>query len=467
MTTRFGSTSLVLLSITSLVSSRALAQTTYRVVDLGEIAGATATRAWALDEGGGAAGESGRHAVRFLASGAIVDYGAIDTRSIVLSVNASGSGVGFSAYEDASTGTFNRAQLFRPDGTHVALSPFSQGAPTAARAINASGVIVGEVDHNAVRFDGAGGWTLLASTSLLPSHAYGLDSAGNAVGQATWSGVRIATSFPAGGGATQLGMLPGAISSFAYDVNDAGVAVGWSELADHRPIATRFGPGGPESLGTLDPASSTSTSIADDVNGMGVAVGGSNGRAVRFDANGVVRDLNAMLDASGAGWTLVYAHAIDETGRIAGEGVRAGEVRAFRLDPIASIASYCAPGPNSAGNGVRLSASGTPSVGARDLVLVANGGVPNRPGLFFYGDQTDSVPFGNGTRCVGGNVWRMYPTVTFDASGATSRAADFDREGAGALRAGCTWYFQLFYRDGSSGSPSVNLSDALAVSFGP
>ncbi len=47
-----------------------------------------------------------------------------------------------------------------------------------------------------------------------------------------------------------------------------------------------------------------------------------------------MRDLNTMLDASGAGWSLMEARSIDNNGWIAGTGLDpAGRVHAYLLVP--------------------------------------------------------------------------------------------------------------------------------------
>jgi hypothetical protein len=45
-------------------------------------------------------------------------------------------------------------------------------------------------------------------------------------------------------------------------------------------------------------------------------------------------DLNTVLDASGAGWTLNYAAAIDDSGQIVGYGTIGGNMHAFLLNPV-------------------------------------------------------------------------------------------------------------------------------------
>jgi probable HAF family extracellular repeat protein len=87
---------------------------------------------------------------------------------------------------------------------------------------------------------------------------------------------------------TDLGTLGG--SSYAYGINDSGTIVGysWTPNGDH-PHAFVY-------------------------------------------LNGVMIDLNSLIP-SGAGWELLEAYGINNTGQIVGEGLWNGQAHAFRLDP--------------------------------------------------------------------------------------------------------------------------------------
>jgi hypothetical protein len=135
-------------------------------------------------------------------------------------------------------------------------------------------------------------------------------------------------------------------------------------------------------------------------------------------------------------------------------------------------APTCAGAPNSVGAGVSLSTSGSPSVGANDLILRAEEGIPGQFGVFFYGPNNATIPFGDGTLCVAGGTYRLQPPQAFDGAGAQQRALDMTQApasaGAGQIFPGSTWYFQLWYRDpqGPLGS-GFNLSAGLQVDFCP
>jgi len=129
-------------------------------------------------------------------------------------------------------------------------------------------------------------------------------------------------------------------------------------------------------------------------------------------------------------------------------------------------ATYCTAGLNSTGAPAAISASGSASVAANDLLLRAEP-VPNQPGIFFYGAGQTSVPFGNGTLCVAGQIARL------DVVNATGNVMTFlldntsPPSAATQITPGSTWYFQAWFRDPMAGGSFFDLSDGLSVTFGP
>jgi hypothetical protein len=111
------------------------------------------------------------------------------------------------------------------------------------------------------------------------------------------------------------------------------------------------------------------------------------------------------------------------------------------------------------------------SVGDDELELEVSGGVPNQFGIFFYGPTQVEVPFGNGWRCAGGQLFRFDPPIKMDETGFVRRAIDFDtppvNSGPGQWTEGSTWIVQYWYRDPMAGGAFFNLSDALAITFTP
>lgn len=126
---------------------------------------------------------------------------------------------------------------------------------------------------------------------------------------------------------------------------------------------------------------------------------------------------------------------------------------------------YCSGAANSAGAGAMIGTGGTPSVGNADLTLTCQGLPANQPGIYFYGPNQVSVPFGNGVRCVGGGLVRL-SAQSSGASGTVNRVLDASSLPA-PISAGETRNFQFWYRDPAAGGAFYNLSGAVAVEFTP
>ena len=114
--------------------------------------------------------------------------------------------------------------------------------------------------------------------------------------------------------------------------------------------------------------------------------------------------------------------------------------------------SYCGAGnANSvSANGATLTyTGGAYGTGVADFTVTD---VPNPPGLLYAGPNQASLPFGCGTRCVGGQVIRGTPVSASNNTVSTS----FDMSDALAVN------IQFWYRDpANSCGATFNLSDAL------
>ncbi len=128
---------------------------------------------------------------------------------------------------------------------------------------------------------------------------------------------------------------------------------------------------------------------------------------------------------------------------------------------------------NSTGVGGLLSASGTTSVAADDLVLTATGLPVNQFGIFYYGTAQVSVPFGDGLRCVGGQTRRILPPQNSGLSGTMTLgpgivATSLTYPPAFWITAFSTWNFQCWYRDPAGPcASSFNFTNGMSVSFVP
>jgi len=127
--------------------------------------------------------------------------------------------------------------------------------------------------------------------------------------------------------------------------------------------------------------------------------------------------------------------------------------------------NFCMSSANSTGSAAVISASGSESVAANDLVIDVSS-VPNEPGIVYYGpNELLGLPFGNGTRCVGGSVHRLPPM--FAAGNTLTYAIDnTNLPSGGDFVAGGTWKFQGWFRDPAAGGAGFDLSDGLSITFG-
>jgi probable HAF family extracellular repeat protein len=206
-----------------------------------------------------------------------------------------------------------------------------------AHKINNNGQIVGQsfgLDVHAHAFLYENG----TMTDIGPSddtQARAINSAGQIVGGQVYYGT---PAFLYSNGSTvNLGAL-GGDSSSAYSINDASQIVGFSHLgSSNTQHAVLWQNSVITDLGTL--GGSFIDSAAHDINLSGQIVGASSTSLHQSHAflyeNGTMRDLNHLLDATGAGWTLESANAINDSGWIVGSGVSpTGQQRAFLLTPV-------------------------------------------------------------------------------------------------------------------------------------
>ena len=143
-------------------------------------------------------------------------------------------------------------------------------------------------------------------------------------------------------------------------------------------------------------------------------------------------------------------------------------------DACETPSNYCSTTPNSANPfGAFMGSSGTASYSANELILECYGAVPNQFGIFYYGPNQVSAPFGNGVRCVGAGILGTFrlPVIQTDGIGDASYALDYSQapmsSGSGAIVDGVEFNFQFWFRDTAGGGSGFNLSDGLKVVFCP
>jgi len=219
--------------------------------------------------------------------------------------------------------------------------PGINGGSVTPLAINASGLVAGFMNNpgfGATPFLFSGGNTQFLPTFGFASLALGVNDSGAAVGYAVvgppnnafhavaWSGNSI----------SDLGTLGGA-QSFGQAINNSGTIVGFSDIAGNGAFhACSWSNGSVVDLGTLGGTNSS----AQAVNSLGQIVGYSDlpGTTSAYpnyawpsdypsqlgqeqgDAfitiNGIMKDLNSLIDSSGAGYVVQSANGISDGGQI-------------------------------------------------------------------------------------------------------------------------------------------------------
>lgn len=133
--------------------------------------------------------------------------------------------------------------------------------------------------------------------------------------------------------------------------------------------------------------------------------------------------------------------------------------------------NFGAPGHgcgNSVGPGARLFADGLTSVNFDSVQLIAVELPPNKPSLFFQGQNIvnggNGNPFGDGLRCVGGGILRLQVVIS-DFSGHAVSTIGLAQ--AGNVIPGNPAFYQCWYRDPQNGpcGSGFNVSNGYAIEW--
>jgi hypothetical protein len=136
--------------------------------------------------------------------------------------------------------------------------------------------------------------------------------------------------------------------------------------------------------------------------------------------------------------------------------------------------NFCGPAaPNSTGGPASISASGSTSAAANDVLLSASGMPQNQFGYFLNSPTPGFVqnpPGSSGNLCLMGQIGRY--SQQLQSSGAAGQFAiqlDLPNtprpNGSGAIVAGETWFFQAWFRDQVGGVNTSNFTDGLSITF--
>ena len=250
----------------------------------------------------------------------------------------------------ASTGVRRLRQL--AGGAEFATADFSE-----AVAVNGAGQIAGHISngggYRAFVRDPGGTIRFLPIPQGLPPQdvlAFGMNDAGDVVGRVYLGNSSYhAYLWPAAGGFRDLGDLPGGLVQAAgVRINNRGQILGdaltSANPADPNSNGQRavlfLGDGTIRQLGLLPGMSDSS---GRDINDLGEVVGWSgsgawnNWRAFVWSEEAGLRDLNGLLDASGAGWTLSLPIAINNAGQIVVLGQSEGRDALAFLTPVPEV----------------------------------------------------------------------------------------------------------------------------------
>jgi uncharacterized membrane protein len=352
----------------SIITS-ALAQPRYAITDLGVLSGTAISLAANLNDRGDVVGSCQS------VSGSFNDVGFVWRNGVMTStgklpkgnysdataINLSGAVVG-----DGDTGDFRPQSWVTTASGLVNFFP-NNGGNTHAIGINNSGAICGyytkSLSGRTASWRGAI-WTVdpkdprkYRTTDLpaIPGNdatftsaiSWAFNQAGQAAGWAVNDIIGQHAAFwnnDAAHSVVDLGTFPGDWSSIAWGMNDLGQVVGeshppfgsrpvvWNNDAAHTAIELPLLPG--DNYG-----------IASRINNLGQVLGSSAAgelgtwnvgpaRLVLW-RDGDVFELQTLHDpATGAGWTITTASAINNLGQIVGTGIHNGQTRAFLMTPL-------------------------------------------------------------------------------------------------------------------------------------
>ncbi|MFN0008423.1 MAG: hypothetical protein ACKVXR_10995 [Planctomycetota bacterium] len=326
------------------------------------------------------------------------------------------------------------------------------------------------------------------------------------------SGVEAFRKVLPGGAMTGLGDLAGG----AFDSRANGASYDGSVVVGESVTGVSTGPfRWTAASGMVALTASTGSAKACNADGS-IVVGwtgfGTVTHAFLWDAAHGVRDLKDVLVADYglgttlAGWTLYEAVDVSADGTvIVGHGSDPGGVpQAWIVDlgsvPFSPMSSFCHPGesgviacpcgnpPAASGNGcdnsafsggAKISATGTASLAADTLVLTTVREKPTALTLVVQGPTRvlAGAVFGQGVRCVGGSLKRLYAksavagSITVPGPGDPSVHARSAALGD-VIAAGSDRYYFAYYRDntilgGCPATSNFNATQAGQVTWAP
>jgi hypothetical protein len=141
----------------------------------------------------------------------------------------------------------------------------------------------------------------------------------------------------------------------------------------------------------------------------------------------------------------------------------------FQLDWFGDIGTnYCISTVNSTGAASVISAVGTTSIAANNMLLSADN-LPAQPGIFIAGPGQGQVPFYNGFLCIDPVGLQRFADTSAPTGGTITEAVDFATSAPGGLNvaAGSSFYYQRWNRDPAGGGTNANFSDGIEIVHTP
>jgi probable HAF family extracellular repeat protein len=334
--------------------------TTYRIADLGTLPGTTQSEAYAINDAGAIAGYCASESTfaTTLAfswqSGTLRSLGKLPQGNYSLgrAINSQGviGGEGDTGDWLPKVWIARNGALFDLDqtgGVNIRMVAVTDGGPVVAnlaKGLSGNGslwrpVIYTEDPTGPGRFNRvslpivAGG-----DSNSQTAYANAANNLQQVVGSVQNSVIGQQAAFwnnDAAHSVTVLSPLPGGWKAIAYGINDFGEIVGESYAPFVSTAVLWQGASlTPVSLGTL-PGDLESTAAAINLSGqiIGTSIASDDTRRGFVWQGGVMIDLTAALDATGAGWTIDMPYAINSLGEIAGSGWLNGARRAFVMMP--------------------------------------------------------------------------------------------------------------------------------------
>lgn len=329
------------------------------------------------------------------------------TASFATGLNSDGQVVGYSGSSTTGFGGGGAEAFLYSEGQMTGLGTLG-GSSSEAEGINDSGQVVGWANtpsggQDAFLYSGGKMTDLGGLANSTFSVANAINDQGQLVGYSSVGGQGSLAHHAflySGGEMTDLGTLSGNQSA-AFGINGAGQVVGeWSDGGTHDD-AFLWDKGTMTDLGTLPGATHCAATSINDLgqlvgtaSGISSNVGGTTVSHAFLDVNGVMTDLNSLLPANSR-WVLNTATDINDNGQIVGMGTYNGEVHGYLLYLSQSPSSL--PPSTGGASTVSLQANATASVYGQPVTLTAM--VAAASGA--TGTPTGSVTFFDGMTSLG------------------------------------------------------------------